>query len=158
MHLKFVFILLLALVAESAFARLQGHHRRHVHGKHLTIKNDNDNDNIGSGSIIEPRTLIDVNGNAIGIGPLTATLDILPGATLAPTNDHPHDDHPHDGPSPHGGHHGGHSHGHHPHGGHPHGHDNEPSPHPIKATAAWDQTPPDGQFIWDGFSCHGLGT
>lgn len=157
MRLKLAFILLLALVAESAFARLQGHHRRHVHGKHLAIEDDNDNS--GPGSSLDPRALIDVNGNTIGIGPLTATLDIIPGATLAPTNDNPHDgphDVPHDGPFPHGGHHGGHSHGHHPHGGHPHGgypheHDNNPSPHPIKATAGWDQAPPDGQFTWDGF-------
>lgn len=163
MHLKLAFILLFALVAESAFARLHGHHRRHVHGKHLANRNnnDNDNDNINFGSIIEPRALIDDNGNAVGIGPLTATLDVLPGATVVPNNDHPYNNHPHDGPSPHGGHHGGHPHGNHPHGGHPHGYSNEPGPHPIKATAVWDQTPPDGQFIWDGFGgrtqCQGDG-
>lgn len=161
MHLKLVFILLLAFVAESAFARLQGHHRRHVHGKHLAVKNDNDNDNdndnIGFRTILDPRALINVDGNTIGIGPLATNLDILPGATLVPTNDNPNDgphDGPHDGPSSHDCHQGGYPYGHHPHGshgGHPHGHDSKPCPHPIKATAAWDQTPPHGQFTWVGF-------
>lgn len=139
-------LILLALAAESTFARLQGHHRRNALNIH-EIK----------------RGLIDVNGEA-GTDPLTATVGVdIAEATGLPSNPHPHGgpphDGPHDGPHPHGSPHGhphGHGHGDHPH---PHGHDHGHHPHPhdnhdafpVKPTSNWDQIPPDNNFSTEGF-------
>lgn len=123
-----------ALAASTTFARLQGHHRRHSHGNHISRGEVNDH--------VNKRGLIDVNG-AVGVGPLTATLGLDVGPTNLPG--------PHDGPhnGPHNGPHGGtHHHGH----GEPPGppHDN-PGEHQVKPSAGWDHIPADGKFSRDGF-------
>ena len=176
MHWKLTLIFLLTLVAESTFARLQGHHRRHAHSHHhhhAHVEKRNPDLDLD----IQARGLID-GSLGLGLGPLTATLGVdLPGATLppgkppggpgpGPEHPHHHGGPPHGGP-PHGDHPQGHPHGG-PPGGPPHGgppgphggppgsnenypHDNNHHPHPLKPTADWDRCPSDGKFSHEGF-------
>lgn len=118
-------LILLALVAESAFARLQGHHRRNVL-------------NLREIKPLENRGLIDMNGEA-GVGLLTASVGVdIAEATGLPGNPHPHGGPPHAH---------AHSYG---RGNHPHPHDNHDA-YPVKPTSNWNQIPPNNDFSTGGF-------
>lgn len=120
----------LALATNSAFCRLQGHHRRHTHGaaNHL-IQHIGDYDK---------RSLINVGGS-VNVGPLDASVGLNIGSPGPPHNHGGHPGHPgRPGPGPG------------PHPGPGDGPGPGPPPHPGKPTA-WDQVPKDGKFCFDGF-------
>lgn len=116
----------LALTTNSAFSRLQGHHRRHTHGSV--------NGFIHHVGQYDKRGLINVGGS-VNVDPMKSSVDLDVGPI-----------HAHGGPPGHPGHPGGPGPGH----GHGHGHGPGPGQHPGKPVP-WDSIPKDGKFCFDGF-------